>query len=95
MLALLLASGCIDATTVVLVKKDGSGSVFDIVFIGKGLQQMIHQMSASMGGEAAAGEIARTNASYVEIDTQSKKRQLVTPFLTPFHISCFQSFVFS
>jgi hypothetical protein len=26
------------------------------------------------------GEIARTNASYVEIDTQSKKKQLVTLF---------------
>jgi len=37
---------------VVSVKKDGSGSVFDVVFIGKGLQQMIQQMSASMCGEA-------------------------------------------
>ena len=57
-LALLLTSGCIDATTVVSVKKDGSGSVFDVVFIGKGLQQMIQQMSTAMGGEAAADQSA-------------------------------------
>ncbi|MEA3437515.1 MAG: hypothetical protein U9R43_13680 [Thermodesulfobacteriota bacterium] len=57
-LALLLASGCIDATTVVSVKKDGSGSLFDIMFVGKGLQQMIQQMSTAMGGEAAADQSA-------------------------------------
>jgi hypothetical protein len=72
-LALLLTSGCIDATTVVSVKKDGSGSVFDIVFIGKGLQQMFQQMSTAMGGEAAASQLANPL-----IDIKKYKAQAAT-----------------
>lgn len=72
-LALLLTSGCIDATTVVSVKKDGSGSVFDVVFIGKGLQQMIQQMSTAMGGEAAADQSANPL-----MDIEKYKAQAVT-----------------
>ncbi|MBW1671789.1 MAG: hypothetical protein JRJ43_09025 [Deltaproteobacteria bacterium] len=72
-LALLLTSGCIDATTVVSVKKDGSGSVFDVVFIGKGLQQMFQQMSAAMGGEAAASQSANSL-----IDIKKYKAQAAT-----------------
>lgn len=72
-LALLLTSGCIDATTVVSVKKDGSGSVFDVVFIGSGLQQMFQQMSAAMGGEAAAIQSANSL-----IDIKKYKAQAAT-----------------
>lgn len=72
-LALLLTSGCIDATTVVSVKKDGSGSVFDVVFVGKGLQQMFQQMSTAMGGEAAASQSANPL-----IDIKKYKAQAAT-----------------
>ncbi len=72
-LALLLTSGCIDATTVVSVKKDGSGSVFDVVFIGKRLQQMVQQMSTAMGGEAAADQSANPL-----MDIEKYKAQAVT-----------------
>jgi len=49
-----LCSGCIDATTLVTVKKDGSGTIEESVYISKAVEQMLKEMTAAMGGETAS-----------------------------------------
>jgi hypothetical protein len=52
-LSIALLAGCIDATTLLFVKKDGSGLVVETVYMGKALEQMMQQMAAGFGGETA------------------------------------------
>lgn len=47
-------TGCIEATTMVYVTKDGSGSIVETVYLGAAAQQMMQQMTAGMGGEGGA-----------------------------------------
>ncbi|MFO7870387.1 MAG: hypothetical protein R6V03_03030 [Kiritimatiellia bacterium] len=47
------ATGCIDHTTLIVVKKDGSGMVMETTYLGKAFTDMIQQMSAGMGGQPA------------------------------------------
>lgn len=55
-----LCSGCIDATTLVTVKKDGSGTIEESVFISKAVEQMLKEMTAAMGGKTeSAPEISK------------------------------------
>jgi len=49
-----LCSGCIDATTLVTVKKDGSGTIEESVYISKVVEQMLNEMTAAMGGKTAS-----------------------------------------
>jgi len=50
---LFVFTGCIDHTTVVMVNKDGSGTVTEATYLGLAMQQMM-QMAAAMGGEQNA-----------------------------------------
>lgn len=62
-LALVFLTGCIDSTTVVAVKKDGSGIVMETVFINPALSMMADQM---MGGFAKSlGDSSETPGSTV------------------------------
>jgi len=51
-----LSAGCLEVTTVVLVKKDGSGLVSETTYMGKALTDMMNQMAAGLGGEAGAAK---------------------------------------
>ncbi|MCK5849634.1 MAG: hypothetical protein KAH23_01870 [Kiritimatiellae bacterium] len=52
--------GCIDVTTIINVKKDGSGVITETTYMGKAAQQMMQQMAAGMGagmGQAVPSEL--------------------------------------
>jgi len=50
-LVALLCAGCIDVTTLVTVRKDGSGTIEETVYMSKAFEQMLNEMAASMGGK--------------------------------------------
>ena len=56
MAGMLLSAGCLEMTTLILVKKDGSGVVSETTYMGKALTDMMNQMAAGFGGEAGAAE---------------------------------------
>lgn len=58
LLAMAVCAGCIDATTIVNVNKDGSGVIIEAVYFGKGFQQMMGQMAAQMGGQPGQPAVA-------------------------------------
>lgn len=52
---LLSASGCIDSTTTVVVKKDGTGYITEATYMNaQMMKQMMGQMAAGMGGGSAS-----------------------------------------
>jgi hypothetical protein len=51
---LLVGAGCFDATTTVLIKKDGSGYIDDTMYMSAAASQMIAGMMAGMGGGGGA-----------------------------------------
>ena len=51
-LTLLVLTGCIDESTVVSVKKDGSGTVVTSLYMTKAMQEMMKEMAEGMGGKA-------------------------------------------
>ena len=51
-LTLLVLTGCIDESTVISVKKDGSGTVVTSLYMTKALQEMMKEMAEGMGGKA-------------------------------------------
>ena len=53
MAGLVLLSGCVETSTVIEVKKDGSGYIGEEVYMSKAFEQMIQQMAAAFGGEQA------------------------------------------
>ncbi len=44
-------TGCLDVTSVVAVKKDGSGTITETVYFGAAMLGMMNQMAAGMGGD--------------------------------------------
>ena len=73
-LMLFVVTGCIDATTVVSVNKDGSGSVYEVAFFGKAIDQMIQQMTAAFGGQTVDSQLS---TSFVDIENcKAKAAQL-------------------
>ncbi len=52
---LAVSAGCIESTTLVYVKKDGSGTVTQVTYMGKAMQEMMQQMMAGMAGAMAQG----------------------------------------
>ncbi len=59
LLGVMALSGCLESTTTIAVRKDGSGAVMETTYFGKGLQQMMEQM-AGMGAEAGAASPTST-----------------------------------
>lgn len=51
---LVTVTGCIDATSAILVKKDGSGFIVETVYMGKAAVDMMTGMMAGLGGQANA-----------------------------------------
>jgi hypothetical protein len=43
-------TGCLDSATVITVKKDGSGTIVETMYMGKAMQDMMAQMMGAMGG---------------------------------------------
>ena len=54
LIGLIVFTGCIDATTVVAVKKDGSGYVVETVCMGESMGQMMNMMGFDPEGEASS-----------------------------------------
>ena len=48
--ALTITCGCMEVTTVVAVKKDGSGTITETMYMSPAFQAMMEQMMAGMGG---------------------------------------------
>jgi hypothetical protein len=77
--AVVILSGCIDATTVVKVNKDGSGVIVEAVYFGKAfqmMQQMGAQMGAQMAGQGAAPAAPAENKPFkppLEIEKYKSK----------------------
>ena len=90
-LALLITAGCIEATTVALVRKDGSGVVVEAVYLGKAFQRMMEQMAIGLGaGGAEAAESKKPFKLPMEIDkykTRAKKMGEGVKFLSANEIS--------
>lgn len=63
--AALFAGGCMDTTTDVYVKKDGSGTVTQTMFMSEATLGMMKQMQAAMGGGEATPDP-------MKIDTKKK-----------------------
>jgi hypothetical protein len=50
-----LLSGCVDNTTIVEVKKDGSGFVTEVTYMSPAMDQMMNQMMAGMAAAMSNG----------------------------------------
>lgn len=61
--------GCIDATTLVTVKKDGSGMIVETVFLGKAIQEMMKGMAGAVEG---GGNISVAGSTINEQEYKTK-----------------------
>jgi hypothetical protein len=55
MMATFTLSGCVDNTTIVEVKKDGSGFVTEVTYMSPAMDQMMNQMMAGMASAMSNG----------------------------------------
>ncbi|MFC1452959.1 hypothetical protein ACFLSJ_06395 [Verrucomicrobiota bacterium] len=69
----LLVSGCLDSATTVLVKKDGSGLITEIVYMNAAMEQMMQGMAAAMGGDMEEAE--PDEAAMPELDEEEYKEK--------------------
>lgn len=69
-LALLALAGCIDESTVISVKKDGSGTVVSTLYMTRAMQEMIKEMAAAMGEK---GKGKQKNPFIESAETYKKK----------------------
>jgi len=77
--AMIVMAGCIDATTVLKVKKDGSGVIVESVYFGKGFIKMMEQMTAQMGA-AMGGAPSTANKPFdppLEVEKYKSKASLM------------------
>jgi len=73
--AMFAVTGCIDSTTVVKVKKDGSGIIVESVYFGKAFIQMMQQMTAQMGGKPEAPGAAKPFDPPLEVEKYKSKAE--------------------
>lgn len=66
--------GCMDVTTIVSVKEDGSGYLIETMYFSKAVEEMMAGMMAGMGGEAEGASL--TDSLMEETEYRQKASQL-------------------
>lgn len=66
-------TGCIDATSVVAVKKDGSGTITETVYLGAAMMGMMNAAAMGMGGADGAPPSPFANVNEMELKEKAEK----------------------